>query len=70
MKQYRLLLRERNFLKFITSINLIYLAQSIVDVTIIWLVYEKTQQPLFIAICIYHLGTISSFCAFLRNFDG
>ena len=53
MKQYRLLLRERNFLKFITSISLIYLAQSIVDVTIIWLVYEKTQQPLFIALSVF-----------------
>ena len=53
MKQYRLLLRERNFLKFITSINLIYLAQSILDVTIIWLVYEKTQQPLFIALSVF-----------------
>ena len=53
MKQYRLLLRERNFLKFITSISLIYLAQSIVDVTIIWLVYEKTQQPLCIALSVF-----------------
>lgn len=53
MKQYSLLFRERNFLKFITSISLIYLAQSIVDVAIIWLVYEKTQQPLFIALSVF-----------------
>lgn len=53
MKQYSILFRERNFLKFITSISLIYLAQSIVDVAIIWLVYEKTQQPLFIALSVF-----------------
>ncbi|TWT11003.1 MFS transporter [Streptococcus sp. sy004] len=53
MKQYGLLVKEKNFLVFITAISLIYLAQSIVDVAIIWLVYEKTQQPLFIALSVF-----------------
>ncbi|TWT14467.1 MFS transporter [Streptococcus sp. sy010] len=53
MKQYGLLVKEKNFLVFISAISLIYLAQSIVDVAIIWLVYEKTQQPLFIALSVF-----------------
>ncbi|TWS94633.1 MFS transporter [Streptococcus sp. sy018] len=53
MKQYGLLVKEKNFLVFISAISLIYLAQSIVDVAIIWLIYEKTQQPLFIALSVF-----------------
>ena len=53
MNQYRLLFKNRNFSKFIAAISFIYLAQSVVDIAIIWLVYEKTQQPLFIALSIF-----------------
>jgi MFS family permease len=49
MSNYLSLFRSKTFFKFFASISFIDLAQALADLSILWLVYEQTKQPLLIA---------------------
>ena len=50
MNKYMSVLKNVDFIKYFFSINFITLAQSFVSISIIWLIYEETKNPLLIAI--------------------
>jgi len=50
MNKYMSVLKNIDFIKYFFSINFITLAQSFVSISIIWLIYEETKNPLLIAI--------------------
>ena len=50
MNKYMSVLKNVDFIKYFFSINFTTLAQSFVSISIIWLIYEETKNPLLIAI--------------------
>lgn len=50
MNKYMSVLKNVDFIKYFFSINFITLAQSFVSISIIWLIYEETKNPLLIAV--------------------
>ncbi|MSE04567.1 MFS transporter [Lactobacillus salivarius] len=51
-KNYINIFKDPNFLKIFISSNLLNFAQSLVNITIIWLVYNQTNSAIFIAIAV------------------
>lgn len=52
LKNYLEIFKDANFLKIFLSSNLLNFAQSLVNITIIWLVYNQTNNAIFIAIVV------------------
>lgn len=52
LKNYLEIFKDANFLKIFLSSNLLNFAQSLVNITIIWLVYNQTNNAIFIAIAV------------------